>query len=74
MSALAIASQQDADMQGGIKDHGAEDEQAKAMGGALLTYNKIAEMFKAGNNEDLEVMLVAQKEDLDEDKNFGLAK
>jgi hypothetical protein len=44
------------------------------MGGGLLIYSKIADMFKAGNNEDLEVLLIAEKENLDEDKNLGLAK
>jgi hypothetical protein len=44
------------------------------MGGGLLIYSKIADMFKAGNNEDLEVLLIAEKENLDEDNNLGRAK
>jgi hypothetical protein len=44
------------------------------MGGGLLLYTKIADFFKAGNLTDLEVLLVSEKEHLNEDKNFGLAK
>lgn len=39
-----------------------------------MLYTKIADHFKAGNLDDLEVLIVAEKENLDEDKNFGLAK